>query len=298
MGRWWLTADRRLPTADCYRPHVAYAFERDEGIETAVPRIMHEQLTRVRDQLTDANAPPEKRVHDARKRFKEIRALLRMVREPLGAQFAIENLWFRDAGRDLAAVRDADAVLEALEKLELSRWVRARVKRQLAKNRTHPPLDGLITNTLSQLVFAEARIAQWPPLEDSFRTIAAGLRRTYRDGRRSMKNAQTADEMHEWRKQVKTHWYHAQLLKHIWPQFMKPYAGTLEELSHTLGDHHDLHVLAGSSERPSPSLLKAVASRQKELERQAADLGARIYAERPNAWLARMRNYWSAWRNH
>jgi hypothetical protein len=78
---------------------------------------------------------------------------------------------------------------------------------------------------------------------------------------------------------------------------MKPYAGVLDELSHVLGDHHDLHVLAGSTERPSPSLRKAAASRQKELEHQAAALGARIFAEQPGAWLARMRKYWSVWRD-
>jgi CHAD domain-containing protein len=276
---------------------VAYAFERDEPIPAAITRLMHEQLTRVRDQLGDASAPPEKRVHDARKRFKETRALLRMVREPLGAQFAVENVWFRDAGRSLAAVRDADAVLEALQKLELSRWVRTNVKRSLERNRAHPPLEELIAHTLEQLVVAEERMALWPPLDDSFETIAGGLRRTYRDGRRSMKNARSAEELHEWRKQVKTHWYHVQLLRHVWPPIMKPYAGVLDELSHVLGDHHDLHVLAGSTERPSPSLRKAAASRQKELERQAAALGARIFAERPGAWLARMRKYWSAWRD-
>jgi CHAD domain-containing protein len=286
-----------VQTAYCYRARVAYAFERDEQIPAAITRMMREQITRTRDQLTDATAPPEKRVHDARKRFKETRALLRMVRKPLGVQFAIENVWFRDAGRELAAVRDADAVLEALEKLELSRWVRGRVKRELEKNRTHAPLDGLIANTLNQLLVAEQRIASWPAIEDSFQSIADGLRKTYRDGRRSMNNARSAEELHEWRKQVKTHWYHAQLLRNIWPQFMKPYAGTLEDLSHALGDHHDLHVLAESIGRRSPSLLKAVAARQEELEQEAEHLGKRIYAERPDAWLARMRNYWSSWRD-
>lgn len=273
-----------------------YSFEHNEPIPAAIPRIMREQLARAREQLTDTNAPPEKRVHDARKRFKETRALLRMVREPLGAQFTVENRWFRDAGRELAAVRDADAVLEALEKLELSPWVRKKVKRELEGNRTHPPLEGLIDNTVSQLAGAEERIASWPVLEDSFGTIAGGLHRTYRDGRRSMKSAHSAEELHEWRKHVKTHWYHVQLLRHLWPPIMKPYAGVLDELSHLLGDHHDLHVLAGSTARPSPSLLKAVTARQKELEQQAADLGARIFAERAGPWLARFRKYWSAWR--
>jgi CHAD domain-containing protein len=276
---------------------VAYAFEKDESVPAAIPRIMHEQIARAREQLTDAGSPPEERVHDARKRFKETRALLRMVREPLGVQFAIENAWFRDAGRALAAVRDADAVLEALATLELSRWVRMRVKRHLRKNRAHAPLGELIDHTLNQLVIADARLAMWPPLEDSFETIAEGLRRTYRDARRSMRQAQTAEEIHEWRKHVKTHWYHARLLEPVWPQVMKPYTAMLDELSHFLGDHHDLHVLAMNVGRKSPSVLKAAAARQKELEAKAAELAMRIFAERPDAWLARMRKYWSSWRD-
>jgi CHAD domain-containing protein len=274
---------------------VAYALERDETIPQALGRIMGEQIVRAREQLTDTNAPREKRVHDARKRFKEARALLRLAREPLGERYAVENAWFRDAGRDLASVRDADAVLEAVEKLDLPPALRGKVRRTLKRNLTHPPLDGLIANTLDQLVVAQSRIALWPPLEDSFDTIACGLQRTYRNGRRAMKRARTPDEMHEWRKLVKTHWYHVQLLRHVWPAVMKTFAGELEELSHTLGDHHDLQVLAGSLARPPAGLRAAIGARQQELERHAADLGARIYVERPAAWLARMQNYWSAW---
>jgi CHAD domain-containing protein len=275
---------------------VPYAFERDENLTAAIPRLMNEQIVRAREQLTDTSAPAEKRVHDARKRFKETRALLRMIREPLGAQFAIENAWFRDAGRELAAVRDADAVLEALEKLELPRGVRTKVTRALKKNRTHPPLDGLIANTLDQLVVAQARVGLWPPMADSFDTIAAGLQKTYRDGRQAMKGAHSAEELHEWRKSVKTHWYHVQLLRHVWPPLMKAYAGVLDDLSHALGDHHDLHVLAASVEPAPPELLDAITTRQQELEKQAFALGARIYAERPDAFLKRMESWWNAWR--
>lgn len=275
---------------------MAYAFEHDESLTVAIPRLMNEQIARAREQLIDESAPQEKRVHDARKRFKETRALLRMIREPLGAQFAVENAWFRDAGRELAAVRDADAVLEALEKLELPRNVRTKVKRALTKNRTHPPLDGLIANTLEQLVVAQARIGLWPQMADSFDTIAGGLRKTYRDGRRAMKQAHSAEALHEWRKTVKTHWYHLQLLRDVWPLLMKAHADALDELSHALGDHHDLHVLAASVDPAPPELLDAIAKRQQELEAQAVALGARIYAERPDAFLARMRNWWSAWR--
>jgi len=275
---------------------MAYAFEHDETVPAAVRRIMEEQLVRAREQLTDAKSPREKRVHNARKRFKETRALLRLVREPLGDQFALENAWFRDAGRDLASIRDADAILEALEKLDLPRALRNRVRKKLTSGRAEVNLDELIANTQAQLVLAQARLDLWPDMDDSFDTLATGLERTYRDGRRAMKRADTPDELHEWRKHVKTHWYHAQLLRHVWPEMMKSYAAVLEELSHALGDHHDLHVLRDSVPDAPPELIEALDTRQRELEHRAREIGDRVYAERPREFVARIGKWWAAWR--
>jgi CHAD domain-containing protein len=273
-----------------------YLFQHGETIHDGLARIVNEQLIRAREQLTDRASPEEKRVHDARKRFKETRALLRMVREPLGPWFPRENAWFRDAGRGLAAARDAEAVLEALEKLELPPALRGRIARTLKKQRTHPPLEGLIANTIDQLVVAQARIGMWPQFADSFDCIADGLSRSYRGGRRLMKSAGTPAELHEWRKQAKTHWYHLQLLRDVSPAVMKGQASLAEDLSHALGDHHDLQVLGESIAAPPPELIAAIAARQRELETEAVRIGAQVYAETPKAWLARMRRYWNAWR--
>jgi CHAD domain-containing protein len=275
---------------------MAYAFEHDETVPAGVRRIMEEQLVRAREQLDDAGSPREKRVHNARKRFKETRALLRLVREPLGDQFALENAWFRDAGRDLASVRDADAVLEALDKLDLPRTLRNRVKKSLSAGRAEVNVEELIASTQAQLVIAQGRLALWPDMDDSFDTLGAGLERTYRDGRRAMKRADGPDELHEWRKHVKTHWYHAQLLRHVWPELMKSYAAVLEELSHALGDHHDLHVLHDSVPDAPQELLDTIETRQHELERRAHEISARVYAERPSVFTARMKKLWAAWR--
>jgi CHAD domain-containing protein len=271
-----------------------YSFNPHEPLAAAIARIMDEQIVRARANLTDPELPVEERVHDARKRFKETRALIRLVRKPLGAQFAIENAWFRDAGRDLAASRDAAAVIEAVDKLELPRGVATRIRNQLrAAQQEHPPLEPIIANVLEQLGVAQARVALWPVMEDSFTTIADGLQRTYRLGRRAMRNASTPDELHEWRKRVKEHWYHAQLLREIWPAMMKPYANVMQDLSRALGDHHDLHVLRELV--TAPSVIKAIDARQRLLEAEARSIGARVYVEPARAWLARMRNLWKAW---
>jgi len=281
---------------------MAYAFERDEPAPEAIARIMREQIARARKQLTDAKAPVEKRVHDARKRFKETRAVVRLVREPLGAQFAVENAWWRDAGRDLASARDAEAVIEALDKLELPPAVTRRTRKRLESRRdatSAKEIEARVAKIAALVAGAEARLARWPTLPDSFDAIVDGLARTYRDGRRAMKTArveQAASDYHEWRKRVKDHWYHAQLLQHVWPDVMKVYAGQLASLSRALGDHHDLDVLRGIVGSSPRKLLDAIDARQVELEARAAELGARVYAERPRTWLARMRNYWNAWR--
>jgi CHAD domain-containing protein len=261
---------------------VAYAFQHDETVPDAIRRIMDEQIVRAREHLHAAD------VHNARKRFKEIRALIRLVPDPL------ENAWFRDAARDLASARDAEAVLEALQKLELPRNVQAKVKKQLTVPKD-PELDARIANVLEQLVLAQARIALWPEREDSFETIAGGLMRTYRGGRRGL-DAESAEELHEWRKRVKEHWYHAQLLRHSWPEMMKPYTAVLDELAKSLGDHHDLAVLRERVADPPPALVKSIEKRQQELEKRAREIGRRVYVEKPDAWLARTRKVWHAWR--
>ncbi|HYI11374.1 MAG TPA: CHAD domain-containing protein [Thermoanaerobaculia bacterium] len=274
-----------------------YAILKDETVPDAIHRIMDEQIVRAREHLLDAKAPPAERIHEARKRFKETRAVLRLVREPLGAAYAVENAWYRDAGRKLSATRDADAMLEALAKLDLPRAIRYRIRRRLQAHRAKtPPLDGLIAETVDQLTVAQARVALWPRLDDSFDTLAGGLLRIYREGRRSMRTASTPAEMHEWRKRVKMHWYHVQLLREMWPSMMKTYAGVTHDLSDVLGDHHDLHVLRGVFPNPPAELLAALGARQRQLEQEAHAIGTPVYAEKPQVWLARMRKYWTAWR--
>src|SRR5437667_69853 len=50
-------------------------------------------------------------------RVKEVPTALRLFHEPLDDQFDIENRWYRDAGRDLAGYREADAVVTAIKGL-------------------------------------------------------------------------------------------------------------------------------------------------------------------------------------
>jgi CHAD domain-containing protein len=294
---------------------MAYAIEQGERLSDAIPRIVIERIDTARQQLLDEGEDPAERVHNARKRFKESRAVVRLVRFALHEQYSVENAWFRDAGRDLASLRDADAVLEALDKLRdiadgfHQRRVLRRLRRRLAHSQRRSRMTDLVSrieNAASQLPVAKARVTVWPVLSDDFATIGDGLRRTYRDGARAVHHAmmeRTPQAFHDLRKRVKDHWYHSQLLRNVWPPVMKSYRDELEQLSQALGDRHDLDVLRQvavdqigfGTDFDLRVLHGLIDVRVAELSERAATIGQRIYSEAPDALHNRFESYWTVW---
>src|SRR5436190_15203214 len=87
----------------------------DEVRRVAVGRIDH-ALDELRG---DSDSSRAEAVHEARKDMKKLRALLRLVRGELGEELYVhENTVFRDTGRQLSGVRDADVMIHTLSDLE------------------------------------------------------------------------------------------------------------------------------------------------------------------------------------
>ena len=82
--------------------------EAPPGVELCSVAI--EQIHRACVILRDPDLPVAQRVHGARKRIKMLRAIMRLLRGPLGDRFGDVNRLLRDAGRALSASRDAEVV--------------------------------------------------------------------------------------------------------------------------------------------------------------------------------------------
>src|SRR4051794_28254839 len=83
-----------------------------------VARIMRKQTGEALEVLSGSGPLSDEAVHDARKRLKEVRAALRLLREALGSRtYRQENACFRDAARPLSEVRDAKVLVSTLDKL-------------------------------------------------------------------------------------------------------------------------------------------------------------------------------------
>lgn len=301
-----------------------YRFKRKEPVAEGMRRIALEQIDRARTELRDTEMEAAEAVHQARKRFKKLRGLLRLVRPALGGrQYKQQNRFFRDLGRDLSGARDAQVMLDTLEKLtgdesagtidadrlaSLHGLLQERRERELT-GAAGADLQTRRDQAAADLDEACAQLAHWELDARGFAALGPGLKRSYRAGRKALRKARRAPgatQFHELRKRVKDHWYHSRLLRGVWPGLMQAHARELKQLSDLLGDDHDLAVfrqtlVALADETPALqevtlALLDIVDRRQRSLRRAARLLGARVYAESPRRFRKRLRAYWGVWR--
>lgn len=277
------------------------SLELGETIGNGLTRIARATLDRAVEHL--AEAPPG--IHDARKRFKELRALLRLGRYAIEPRFDETDRSLRDAGSELATRRDADARLATIDSLRqvardrAERQALSRTRRILATDHgADPNIAGVV-----QRLSATRLLLTFDGGPDA---LERGLRRTYRSGRRNARAAgfdRAPDAIHAWRKRVKYLWYQSQILEPVWPHVLKPHIAALDDLSHLLGEHHDLFALVtlvGENRKrfgeTTATRIATVAARRIEaIEPAAFHLGNLVFAESPRGWSGRLVRYWRAW---
>jgi CHAD domain-containing protein len=284
----------------------SYRLLEGESLPDGMARVARGRIRHALGQLDDGD-DPDKAVHEARKDMKKLRAVLRLTRPDLGGKaYRRQNARFREVAQRLSGVRDARAMLDALDALEqhgLYAGTAARVRRELEQHKDSLARDEAAVKTaVNELESARDDVADWPLERDGWDAIEAGLRRIYKQGRKRMRAAErqpTTEALHDWRKRVKDLWYHFALLRETWPAVMGPESDEAHALSQKLGDDHDLAVLwdfASDRGVASDRLLKAIDHRREELQRESFAIGRRLYAESPRTFTARLASYWSAWR--
>ena len=292
---------------------MSYRLELGEPVPEALRATAVERLERAAARLRDEHAgDPAGAVHGARKDLKKTRALLRLARPDLPDKaYRHENRRLRDLGREMSAGRDAVVMVQTVDALaerfagQLPKRQFTALGRRLAAHATGAGEDGAAAGLADALAAAAGRAAAWPVERSDPSTLRKGATRAYRRGRKAFAAAErdpSAERLHEWRKGVKDLWYHQRLLRDIWKEPMKAYAGECDRLGELLGDDHDLAALADALAHPGsapPSvdrerLLELIAARREELQAEAREIGRRVYAEKPKAFARRLGAYLAA----
>lgn len=292
---------------------IAYHFELSGSFDEQMREISRYQTERALASLDAVEADPEGSVHDARKRFKKVRGLLRLLRPGLGKTYGKENAFFRDLGRSLSATRDAQVFWETIVRLQqqfggdlqkqmitsLQNWAEEKRER-LSRKEVTLAADASM-KSLRQVL---KRVDGWEIEGDALEACIGGYSKTYKRAQQEFRNCRGGgrpEDRHEWRKRVKYHWYHCRLLREAWPDVMTTRAGDLKALADALGEDRDLTMLleAVKSEREA-NLSSVQIGLLDELVRERSDtrlndalaLAPKLFSDNPKELQKRIRSYW------
>jgi CHAD domain-containing protein len=280
-------------------------------------KVLLRQVHKARAPLKRKNAA-DSDVHGARKQIKMARATLRLLRKALSQKgYRAQNERLRDAAKPLSEARDATVLLSKFDDLldGQGRDRRGSLKafhdeltHERATTRSKIIGDGGLAESRRLLRRACMQASKWHVGHKGWRVIGAGLGKVYsagRDALAAVRKTSTNTALHEWRKQVKYLRHQLRLLQPIEPDTVTRMVEELHELGDHLGDDHDLAVLqvkmatqpAQFANDPAQRRLAAKINRRRlSLQRQAMELGSVLYAETPQRFRSRLRDYWHTWR--
>lgn len=294
-------------------------FDLEHRADEELGRLVKERLFRALAELDHLDGPAQRRataVHNARKRLKECRALLRLVRgqKLCGKSVSHFNRRLRDLGLVLSGQRDSDAMLEVTERMI------AEADSDSAQSQSHravlQQLQGVLESqraaTLAAAVISSddgfALRVELLSLADQVSTASERFEyrlfidsavRTYAIALRSMQRVRefpSIEHTHEMRKRMKDHWYQVRLLEQLDPNKLTLRKKKLKQLTETLGDYQDMSVLrswlVGQEKPPLPApelaqLMSLLGQRSWRLQQHALQQAEPLFKHSADYWSRR-----------
>lgn len=289
---------------------MAFRFQRGEPLADAFRRVATEEVRRAREGLASKDAERGKAIHNARRGFKRMRALLRLAKPGLGSAFEAENHRWRDAGRLLAPSRDAAVLLDSfdgcarrfgrsLDDRDRQR-LREGLEGELAADLDGKRIRSAVRTTLAVLDRAEGELAQvaWPASLDDvlegFRESQSRLRKAWR----SASDRSDEDALHDWRKRLKDRATQIDLFSDFLDDELRFLGKETKKVGEVLGNEHDLAILnarlaglrSGEHKHDAASLLiDRINERRETLRRRALRMGPELSSQAPNAFARHMK---------
>jgi CHAD domain-containing protein len=277
---------------------MSYVVRSERRVEKELQRIARTELGRAAASLRDAAGSGI--VHDARKRVKKVRAVVTLIDESHEGCWTKEQKRLREVGRVLSELRDADAIIETFDGLRtghprgLSEHGYAAIRRQLTRRRTEAANRASGKNHLQWAARRLEKIRRsakaWPIPSLKKSALPGLVKQSFRASRKAMKIAlteQNPNDLHDWRKRVKTLWYQLRLLRDLAPD-LDSRIESLDTIAGLLGDDHNLEVLCATVaddralEGRAADLHRftsIVRAQQAVLRRKTFTLGRRLHSE-------------------
>lgn len=251
------------------------------------------------EELSQSAEQRDDGIHEARRAIRRVRARLALMRPFAGrdAASALQAPW-REAGRALSALRDADSLRKAIAAARADAAIGfdpdalalldASARRRHARAAVRD--DGVVDAVRESLVAARDGLPDWDGFDDA--ALVAGLRAGYRAGvmrLRALRADEHEESWHALRRATRTHWLQLELVVPLWSAVIRAQSQQARRLSQLLGAERDLAMIealaAGSRRRGADgervrALVPRIGVERERLRRRALRRARRQFCER------------------
>lgn len=284
-----------------------YRLRPGHSLEQDVKAVATAELAKARRLLAEQPDGPHRAIHEARKCFKRLRALYRLVAYDRQPFRSVENARLRDIARSLSQMRDASAFVETLVALvdtamndEERHALDVALASLIERRDRFTDNGGDAGERLSSAVReCDAAIEALDGLKLPHKTVPAA-KRLNTGWKRSLTKARVALEacrephdqeaFHELRKAAQAYWRHLALVKAVWPSAISAKRDLAKQVAFILGQEHDIAMLAALLDREPElvhddqtlsHLLGLLIRRQQSLREESLKLADRLFADAP-----------------
>jgi CHAD domain-containing protein len=240
---------------------MSYQLRPEKSFTADVTAVAREQIAKA---IALLSGPPESidtGIHQARRCFKRIRSLYRLVGSDARKFQKRENARFREIAASLAPYRDSAAIIGACTALHqsalsgeeaaaLDRIRKALIEQHDGRKETGGELSeriaaakaacGEALDAVGDLAFDDRR-------KKTARRLAAGWEKTLTgiaDALEACRNSSDPSHYHALRKRVQDYWRQSALLGGLWPSALSMKRTEAKRLADALGEVNDLSVLS------------------------------------------------------
>jgi CHAD domain-containing protein len=200
------------------------------------------------------NISANQKVHELRRGFKRLRALLRFFREVPDTPAIHLQQEIRNFGKLLAPLRESAVNVDLFDREiagnELIPEKKIRHAHDLMVQKNRELLDrGYYANNLHHTIqdlfsdfknhFTEP--AEWPSKQQLYNEVKSSYQKSYTCFE-ELPATPHAEEWHTLRKKLKRLWYQLDFIRFLHPRYIKLKSDQLNKITDQLGDDHDLHV--------------------------------------------------------
>ncbi|MBX3581866.1 MAG: CHAD domain-containing protein [Rhizobiaceae bacterium] len=268
-----------------------------------IRRIASEELEAALTWVSSVSEDPDKAFHEARKRLKNVRAVLGLVRSGDEGFVKEQNDRCRNAASRLAGPRQAGALIETVDRMttefprEADRKAMAALRERLLAHR-HEVLAGDMKDVVHDAgeacrhcIERLAGLALPDSPEEGADVLATGASRALRRARRALRRARSegdAEAFHDLRKAAKAHLAHLSLLKDFWPFPTKTRRKAVAALAERLGELQDIRVLRtqlreefGATPEDTRRIERLCKRSERELRKECLAQAKALFSEKP-----------------